>query len=233
MRSAQTSSLSAMTFDTWPPPRSGSLTRLPEPSLWPDSPTRILESPLEVFDMRSLQQELLADSWTEDHFLVKVLRRYGAEQVVTKPWDGLTRNMTMKVKLGIPWEKIRLAFRGKSSEALTLEGSDLRDPGGLASIDAQHRLVVPGRDSIRVESSYNVPMLSLILHESFQISPDTGKNRNALKYMFDSFVEFTDQNLQHGIYSIPLIRRSMEMGFMSAASRFGSGLLEELRFRSL
>jgi len=197
----------------------------PRPPLRPQGPSaaapprpaqqQLLEATLPELELAALREDLAAEVWTEESLLVKVLLRQGAQDVVTQPWAGQSRSMSLKLPLGIPWGKIR-RYLGSVDDLL-------EEPTGASSVEAVHR-VVPTEGLVVVDSAYEVPMLSLSLHLRVALQQ---QHRQGVKYTFSGWVEF--ENASTGLFSNRFVQRCMEMGFMEAAKRYGQAVLAELQ----
>lgn len=196
----------------------------------------LLESTLPDLDLGEVAQEMLADEWAEqENFMVKVLNANGARAMTVEPWVGKARNMTFKMRLGIPLGKILLYLRLASSDNATEVDASASSEGvgdGLTRVTSTHEVTVGKDKSLQVASRYlcYVPLLEVIemrlvmtLRHGKPSAPCDADSCVRL-----SFGSFVDSGMESGF-----IANLMEKGFMQAAKSYGQALTAELHRRML
>lgn len=176
---------------------------------------RLLKLTLPGVDGRALGRELLEESWSEQTLLVKVLRQFGARDLVVASRADGSKDMTFSLSnLGIPWEKVAYVLGRQAVQQEVAQG-------GLAEWVSHATVEELPDEGVVADVEFVLDRLGLSM--SFRIA----LRGNA--FDFDAGVRKLDKG---GILDNAIVWRFMRAGFMGAAKRFGQAVATELRLRA-
>lgn len=176
-------------------------------------------------DIKALVDELTAEAWDSESLLVKAMRDIGATDVSAWTDRQGKRRLSFGMDMGIPWNNVA-SVESWGQQGNELE-EDAEDHGGADDKHLVHGMVgsvMVHQDTVTVDLTFSVnqpvirrmlPRLRLRLHPGSE----------AVKVWIGGFIEWTKP-------CHFLIRKPMDIGFLSGLRRYSQAILVELRKRT-
>lgn len=192
--------------------------------------TTLQEDTVEGLNTEALAEELQADTWLHDSFLVKTLEEAGATNVQVSPAHAGVRNIAFNMDMWIPWKNVEVV-EGWGEEGSEKKPSDHQEAlpapqrGGGMPVQGTIRSVKQ-HDELSVELTFSMgqPVLNRMSPKLQLALKPTGKDKS-ISVWLGAFIEWTKP-------CHFMIRKPMDTGFLAGLRRYGQAILTELRRRA-